>query len=108
MELKDSIQESDELHQSMEKIKAFIAYFKKNYPSDSRTAIIDQYKPLTKFVVEDWSDIFNETQDSETVSPSWMTKVNVLEQDEQLLESFHQVFGTEYRTFLAHQAKQQD
>lgn len=99
-ELENSIQESEDMKQSMDNIKAFIDYFKEKNPSDKRLLLINNYQPLTDSVIEDWSDDFDEIKGGTAEINSWWSNVNVLKQDKKLLEEFLLVFGMEYAIFL--------
>ena len=98
-ELENRIQESDEVQKSMADVKAFIVFFKEECSTDKRISIIDHFQPLTDSVIEDWSDIFDETED-ESNEVSYWSNLAVQKQDEQLLEEFLQVFKDEYDSFV--------
>lgn len=98
-ELENRIQESDEVQKSMADVKAFIVFFKEECSTDKRISIIDHFQPLTESVIEDWSDIFDETED-ESSEVSFWSNVAVQKQDKQLLEEFLQVFKEEYDSFV--------
>lgn len=83
----------------MADVKAFIVFFKEECSTDKRISIIDHFQPLTESVIEDWSDIFDETED-ESSEVSFWSNVAVQKQDKQLLEEFLQVFKEEYDSFV--------